>query len=84
MRATLLILALLAALAGVVPWVAGGAPRGWTKTSVAVEKVDEITGIAYRVYEKKLVPGIEFPAVGIAAGAVLAAAGFLLARQGKW
>jgi len=81
MRATFLILALLAALAGLIPWVAGGASRGWTKTSVAVEKVDEITGIAYREYQKKFVPGVEFPAVGIAAGAVLAAAGFLLARK---
>ena len=82
MRVSFLVVAAMAALAGVLAWVAGGARLGWTKTSVAVEKIDEVTGIAYPEYEKKLVPGVEFAVGGLVAGAVLASAGFLLGRRG--
>ena len=81
MRATFLVLGFLVALAGLLAWWAGGARRGWTKTSVAVEKVDDITGIAYREYEKKFVPGLEFLVGGTVGGAVLACTGFLLGRK---
>ena len=81
MRATFLVLGFLVALAGLLAWWAGGARRGWTKTSVAVEKIDEITGITYRDYEKKFVPGLEFAVGGAAVGAILVSTGALLGRK---
>lgn len=65
-------------LAGVlVAWFALGANRGWTKTSVATQNVDEITGIEFSVFEDRFVPGVEFLAVGIGGSLVLAALSFL-------
>ena len=82
MRATFLVLALMVATAGLLAWWAGGARKGWTKTSVAVEKIDDITGITYRDYEKKFVPGLEFALGGVTGGAILACTGFLLGIRG--
>ncbi len=45
MRSLVRILAVIVALAAVAFWAATGANRGWTKTSVPVKKLDEITGI---------------------------------------
>ncbi|MFQ3578025.1 MAG: hypothetical protein SNJ52_03320 [Verrucomicrobiia bacterium] len=52
-------------------WIAGGAERGWTKTSVPVTFEDEITGLEGIRYEEKFVPGVEFPAAGTVLGAFL-------------
>lgn len=60
-----------------VAWLALGANRGWTKTSVATQNVDEITGIEFSVFENRFVPGVEFLAVGIGGSLVLAALSFL-------
>ena len=68
MRPVLQILGVLLALAGCTFWLQAGGNKGWTKTSVAVEKVDEITGIPYREYEKRFVPGVEVPVASVAIG----------------
>lgn len=47
-------------------WVAAGAHRGWTMTSVPTRVLDEVTGIEAVVYEKRLVPGLDV--VGAVAG----------------
>jgi hypothetical protein len=71
MRSTLYTLAALVALAGCGIWWAGGAHRGWTKNKVAVEKIDEVTEIAYVEYEDRFVPGVEFPLASLALAFVL-------------
>jgi hypothetical protein len=45
MSKTLRILALVLALAAAGTWLATGGNRGWTKTSVPVRTVDEVTGL---------------------------------------
>jgi hypothetical protein len=52
-------------------WAALGANRGWTKTSVPVKTMDEVTGIEAITHEKKFVPGVEFVGSGIFFGAML-------------
>lgn len=49
-------------------WLAAGRNPGWTKTQVAVTKIEEITGIPEVVYEDRFVPGVDILGVaGIAA-----------------
>ncbi len=64
-------------LAGVGFWLAGGANRGWTKTSVPVAVKDEVTGIEGVTYQKKFVPGVDFLGAAVIAAGALAAASFL-------
>ena len=71
MKRTLQILALVVALGGVITWAATGANRAWTKTSVAVKTLDEVTGIEGITYKKKFLPGVDF------LGAVLGGAALL-------
>lgn len=61
-------------------WASKGAHVGWTKTSVAVEKIDEITEIPYVEYEDRLVPGVEFPAGAVVVGGALVAIGLWKGR----
>jgi hypothetical protein len=58
-------------------WVATGANRGWTKNSVPVKILDEVTGLEGVTYQKRFVPGVDFLAVAVAGGVVLAGASFL-------
>ena len=67
-------LLLLAALA---LWLAAGANRGWTKTSVPVKQTDEVTGITVDVYQKRFVPGIDFLGAAWLGSAILAGASIL-------
>jgi hypothetical protein len=63
-----------------VAWWWTGAHRGWTQTSVAIEKEDEVTGLTYREYERRLVIGVEWLAVGMGGGLVLGAASWAVGR----
>ena len=74
MKKTLQILALLVALIAAVTWLATGASRGWTKTSVAVKTLDEVTGIEGITYQKKFLPGVDFLGAGTALAVGLAGA----------
>ena len=71
MKKLLRSLAIIVALAAAVVWVATGANRGWTKTSVPVKTLDDVTGIEGISYQKKFLPGVDF------LGAALAGAGLL-------
>lgn len=65
-------LAVILGACAVGGWLFGGARLGWTQTSRAVERTDEITGLAYREYERAFRPGVDWLAVGAgAAGAIL-------------
>lgn len=65
-------MALIIVFAAVALWLVLGANRGWTKTSVEVVKLDEITGLEGRTYKKRFVPGVDFLAVTLAGAGVLA------------
>jgi hypothetical protein len=61
-------------------WLAAGANRGWTKTSVPRKSLDEVTGIEGITYEKHFVPGAEFLGeTGL--GAIVLAGGSFLFRN---
>jgi hypothetical protein len=71
------ILGVVIALASVVTWAVTGANRGWSKTSVPVKTVDEVTGIEGITYKKQFVPGLDFLGAALLGAAVLTGASFL-------
>lgn len=74
MKRTLQILALLVLLITVGAWLATGANRGWTKTSVAVKTLDPVTGIDGISYQKKFLPGVDLLGAGVLGAIVLGGA----------
>jgi hypothetical protein len=68
---------LLLLVATLAVWVATGANRGWTKTSVPVTRTDEVTGITVDDYQKRFVPGIDFLGAALLGSGILAGASFL-------
>jgi hypothetical protein len=76
-KRVLRILAGLVLVASVALWVATGANRGWTKTTVPVNKTDEVTGITVDDYQKRFVPGVDFLAAALLGSVILAGASFL-------
>lgn len=81
MKRTLQILALIMALAGAAAWLALGANRGWSKTSVAVKTVDEVTGIEAVAYRKQFVPGLDFLGAALLGAGALAGASLLIRNK---
>ena len=75
------ILALVAALVAVGVWLATGANRGWTKTSVPVKTLDAVTGIEAVNYEKRFVPGLDFLGGALLASAALAGLSLFFRKQ---
>ena len=63
MRRTLQGFAFCIAATAVAGWLALGANRGWTKTSVTRWQKDPVTEIDGPVIEKKFVPGIDLLAL---------------------
>jgi hypothetical protein len=80
MKRILQLLAVLVLLAAGATWLATGANRGWTKTSVAVKTLDPVTGIDGISYEKKFLPGVDFLGAAFG-GAVLLAGASLFFRK---
>jgi hypothetical protein len=72
MKRWLQVLAALLALGTLTLWLATGAHRGWTRTSAAVEKTDEITGLTYREYESRFIAGVDVLGAGLLGALVLA------------
>lgn len=65
-------------LAGTLAWwLAAGAHRGWTMTSVPTRVLDEVTGIEAVVYEKRVVPGLDVVGSGAAVALVLIGLSFV-------
>lgn len=81
MKTALRRLALGLALAAVAVWLALGANRGWTKTSVPVTTVDEVTGIENRVYQSRFVPGIDLLGVTLLGAGLLAGSTLLIRNK---
>ena len=74
--------ALLLLLTAVIAWAGAGANRGWTKTSVPVKTMDEITGIEAITYEKRFVPGVDFLAGAVVISLGLFGVSMLFQRKG--
>ena len=84
MKRALRILALFLVLAAAAVWLAAGANRGWTRTSVPVKTVDEVTGIEGTEYRRQFVPGIDFLGAALVGAAFLTGASFLFkTKQSK-
>jgi len=81
MKRTLRILALVAAMAAVFVWLATGANRGWTRTTVPVKTLDQVTGIEGIEYRKQFVPGLDFLAAALLGAAFLGGASLLLGNK---
>jgi hypothetical protein len=64
-------------------WAAKGAHTGWSQNRVPVTKTDEITGIAYIVYEDRFVPGVDALAAGVGLAGGLFAASFFFRPKNK-
>jgi hypothetical protein len=77
------ILALVVVLAAVVTWLATGANRAWTKTSVPVKTLDPVTGIEAISYQQKFLPGVDFLGAAFVVAAGLAGASFLFRSNNK-
>jgi hypothetical protein len=80
MKRLLKLLALFLVLAAATLWLATGANRGWTKTSVPVKTLDPVTGIEGITYEPKFLPGVDFLGAAFGGAALLAGASFLFRK----
>lgn len=81
MRRSLTLLSMVVAVASLTLWLATGAARGFTKTSVPVEKTDEVTGLTYREYERRFVAGVDVLGAGLGAAALLFGASRFCGRR---
>jgi hypothetical protein len=81
MRQILQILALAVVLTAGATWLATGANRGWTKTSLPVKTLDEVTGIEGITYQKKFLPGVDFLGAAIAGAGLLAGTSFFFRKS---
>ena len=81
MRKTFQAAAALIAVSAIATWLATGAHRGWSKTSVAKMTVDEVTGIESPSYEKKFVAGVDFLGAALLAAAATAGIYLLFRKQ---
>ena len=81
MKNSLRLLALVVALVAAGTWLATGANRGWTKTSVEKKTLDEVTGLEAIAYEKKFVPGLDFLGSALLGAGVLAGVSFLFRNK---
>jgi hypothetical protein len=81
MKRNLRIFALLVALAAAITWLATGANRGWTKTSVPKKTLDEVTGIEGISYERRFLPGLDFLGAALLGAWLLAGVSCLFRNQ---
>lgn len=77
------VLALFVGLGAVATWLATGAHRGWTKTSVEKKTIDEVTGIEGISYENRFVPGIDFLGAAMLGAGGLTGISFLFQNKPK-
>jgi hypothetical protein len=80
MKKILQLLAVLVLLAAGATWLATGASRGWTKTSVMVRTPDPVTGLNGISYEKKFIAGVDFLGAAFGCATLLAGASFFFRK----
>ena len=81
MKKTLNLISLVVVVAAVVTWLATGANRGWTKTSVVVKTLDPVTGIEGITQQDKFLPGVDFLGAAAAMSAILAGSALLFRNK---
>jgi thymidine phosphorylase len=80
-KKVLRIIAVILVVAAAGFWLAAGANRGWTKTSVPKKTLDEVTGIEGVTYENKFVPGVDFLGAAVIGAGILAGASFFFRNK---
>lgn len=80
MRSLLRFSALIFAFAAVLAWFVMGANVGWTRTSVAVKTIDEVTGLEGVEYRDQFVPGLEVLGIALLACGSLAVSSLLFCK----
>lgn len=82
MKGILRIASLAVLLAGLAVWAATGFNLGWSKTKVAIRRVDPVTEIEYQEFQNRFVAGLDFLAVTwLAAGSLAGASLFFGNRK---
>jgi hypothetical protein len=81
MKRTLRILALILVGAAGITWLVLGANTGWTRTSVPIKTVDEVTGIEGIDYHKQFVPGLDFLGGAVLGAGILATTSFFFRKH---
>ncbi|HVM48642.1 MAG TPA: hypothetical protein VMU04_11485 [Candidatus Acidoferrum sp.] len=79
-RRLLRVLAAVLVLVAVGTWLVLGASLGWTKTSVPVQRTDDVTGITVQDYRRGFRPGVDFLGAAALGALVLIAGSFLLRK----
>ncbi|MBE2205076.1 MAG: hypothetical protein IAE94_12140 [Chthoniobacterales bacterium] len=80
-RLALRFFGLFCAVCTVAFWLLSGPDTGWSKTSRAILKTDEITGLEYPVMEKRFIPGVDFLGTGLLGSALLVGLSFLPTKK---
>lgn len=83
MKKFLRLVAVILLLAAGLTWLATGANRGWTKTSIPVKTLDDVTGLEGLNYEKRFVPGLDFLGAAFLASALLGGISFVFRHKNK-
>ena len=65
------------AVVSLLLWLAFGANRGWTKTTIDKPQTDTVTGLEYPVREQRFVPGIDLLGLCWMVAAVLLGVSFI-------
>lgn len=65
-------------LAAAAVWSLTGANGGWTRTNIAKELPDPVTGLKGVAYEKGFVPGVDFLAAMVVVAGALAGTSLFL------
>jgi len=81
MKKLLRIIAVAVALLATATWLATGANRGWTKTSVEKKTVDEVTGLEGITYEKRFSLGLDLLGGALLGAGVIAGVSFLFRNK---
>jgi hypothetical protein len=81
MKRALRVSAVILLLASMGLWLAKGANRGWTKTSVPTKTLDDVTGIEGVSYRPGFIPGADFLAATMAASGFLAAGSLFIRNK---
>lgn len=81
MKNVLRLLALAVVTGALITWLATGADRGWTKTSMPVKTLDEVTGLEGVEYQKRFVAGLDFLGAATLGAGALAVASLFFRRK---